>query len=336
MFIEKFALVKEWPPRDVEPPKNLDLRCHASTIAEAANGDLLAAWWEGPYELCNEMMIAGARLKAGSVHWSQPFVFVNSDKPDGNPVLFAHPNGRLWLFYVTVYGNWWNHCKVFYKTSDDNGHTWSEPVTLQEEQGWMLRHKPVVLSTGRIILPAYHESTTTDQINNYSFMLISDDEGQTWTPSEPIRSLPPNLQPTVIERSDGSLLALCRYYVYPRPDDRGRIWMSVSTDQGETWSEATRTSFPNPNSGADMVQTASGNLILAFNDATNKRTPLSLALSQDEGKTWPYRKAIETIDGQYDYPAIIQSSDGLLQLTYSYNHLKIKHVTFDEEWMLTP
>ena len=151
----------------------------------------------------------------------------------------------------------------------------------------MLRNKPIVLSTGRLILPMYHESTTTDQVNNYSFMLISDDQGQTWAPSGPIRSLPPNLQPTEIERADGSLLALCRYYVYPIPDARGRIWMSVSTDQGETWSEATRTSFPNPNSGADMVKTASGNLILAYNDATHTRTPLNLALSQDEGKTCP-------------------------------------------------
>jgi predicted neuraminidase len=336
MFVERYIFEKEWPPRASEPPRNLDLRCHASTLAELPNGDLIAAWWEGTYETAPDVVVAGARLAAGSESWSGPVVLADTPgKAEGNAVLFASPGGRLWLFYVTMYGQWWNQCKIHYKTSDDGGHTWSESSLLRDELGWMLRNKPLVLSSGRIVLPVYRESSTSDQVNNHSLMLLSDDGGQTWVASEPIRSMPPNLQPTVIERSDGSLLALCRYYVYPVPDENGRIWKSTSRDGGETWSPASRTALLNPNAAIDMIKTASGNLVLAFNDATNKRTPLKIALSQDEGETWPVQKAVETAEGAYDYPAIIQSNDGLIHLTYSYNHLTIKHVTFDEEWIQT-
>lgn len=334
MFVERFVFQKDWPPRESEPPRNLDLRCHASTLTELPNGDLMAAWWEGSYETAPDVAVVGARLTAGAQSWSETEVLVDTPgKAEGNAVLFTSPGGRLWLFYVTMQGPWWNQCRVYYKTSDDGGHIWSEPSLLRDELGWMLRCKPLVLSNGRIVLPVYRESTTSDQVNNYSLMLLSDDGGQTWVASEPIRSVPPNLQPTVVELSDGSLLALCRYYVYPVPDENGRIWSSISRDGGDTWSSASRTELRNPNAAIDMIRTASGALLLAFNDSTNRRTPLKIAASEDEGKTWPIQKAVETAEGTYDYPALIESSDGLIHLTYSYNHLTIKHVTFDEAWL---
>ena len=334
IYSERLIFEKDWPPQEVEPPSHLDLRCHASTVVELPDGDLLAAWWEGSYETADDVVVAGARFQTALGRWSETFVLADtSGRAEGNAVLFVDPSARLWLFYMTMYGKWWSQCKIKVKTSDDGGHTWSKPVILRDEMGFMLRNKPVVLSSGRIVLPIYHESTTSDQENNYSLMLLSDDGGETWRLSEPIRSTPPNLQPSVIERSDGSLLAFCRYYVYPVPDEHGRIWMATSQDGGETWSQANRTSLRNPNAAIDMVKNRAGNVVLAFNDATNKRTPLKVALSEDEGETWPYQKQIESSPGTYDYPAIIQSRDGLIHLTYSDNHLAIKHVTFDEEWL---
>lgn len=334
MLTQRLIFQKVWPPRTVQPPSHLDLRCHASTIVELQNGDFLAAWWEGSYETADDVVVSASRLKHGSESWSEPFVLADTyGKPEGNPVLFVSPNGRAWLFYMTMFGKWWNTCKIKYKTSEDDGYTWSNPAFLVDRIGLMLRNKPITLSSGRIVLPIYNESSIDDKENNYSLMLLSDDEGKNWRFSEPIRSSPPNLQPSVIERSDGSLLAYCRYYVYPVPGKEGRIWQSISKTAGESWSVATRSLFQNPNAGIDMVKTFKGNVVLAFNDSTEKRNPLAIALSEDNGLSWSFKRTMESDPGTFDYPAIIQSRESLIHLTYSYNHLSIKHVTFDEDWV---
>jgi len=104
-------------------------------------------------------------------------------------------------------------------------------------------------------------------------------------------------------------------------------------DRGQTWAPATATGLKNPNSGIDLLRTATGNLVLAFNDSYDLRTPLNLALSADEGKTWPYQKAVESRAGNFAYPWLIQTRAGLLHLTYSFNYQTITHVVCDEAWI---
>ena len=335
MFTQEFIFTRAWPPampaRPDLPPALWERRCHGSTMVELGNGDLLAAWYEGSYETASDVVIAGARRRRGQSAWDT--VEVLADTPgysDGNPVLFVAPDGALWLFYATMYGPTWNMCQLKYKTARDQGNAWSAPVVLREQLGWLYRNKAVVLSSGRIVLPIY------DEANLHSLMLLSDDNGRNWRSSGPIHSTPSNIHPTVVELSDGSLLCYARYFASGLGHialGEGHIWQSASRDGGETWTPAVATGIKNPNSGIDLTRTAAGHLVLAYNDSYDKRTPLNVALSEDEGKTWPYQKVIESRPGNFAYPWLIQTHDGLLHLTFSYNYQTIKHVVFDEDWL---
>jgi len=297
--------------------------CHASTIAELSNGDLLCAWYAGQREAAPDVAILAARLPASGDSWTAPQVIVDTpNQPEGNPVLFQTPDGRLWLFYVTIEGRGWQDCPLKLRTSEDGGNTWSPERILRAEHGWMTRNKPLVLDNGDWVLPLYDERTWA------SLFGISSDASASWQFTEPLASQPGNIQPSVVQLGDGSLLALMR-----TGGQGGYLWQSRSLDLGRTWEEPTPTELPNPNAAADMVRLRSGSLVLAFNNTRVGRTPLSVALSRDEGRTWPIIRDLETGPGEYSYPALIVASDGLVHLTYTYRRESIKHVAFDEAWL---
>jgi predicted neuraminidase len=85
------------------------------------------------------------------------------------------------------------------------------------------------------------------------------------------------------------------------------------------------TSLPNPDSGIDAVALHDGRVVLAYNPSQGARTPLWLAVSSD-GRAW--RDALVLVDapGEYSYPAIIQTEDGSLHVTYTWNRRRIRHI----------
>src|SRR5205823_5212288 len=96
-------------------------------------------------------------------------------------------------------------------------------------------------------------------------------------------------------------------------------------------SEPTETTLPNPNSGIDAVQLRDGRSLVVYNHSATKRIPLDIALSAD-GKTWQPPILIEDLpdgDGQLSYPAVIQTSDGMVHITYTWKRLRIRHVVID-------
>ena len=313
--------------RYVSQPDERRPSAHGSTICELPDGDLLASWYGGSREYGLDVSIMGARLPAGEREWEPLGVW--ADVPEqtmGNPVLFPEPGGeRLWLFYVVLYGAKWTSGKIHYRHSTDGGYTWGPEQTLIEELGHMTRNKVHVLPDGpggAWLLPLYDERDWS------SYVLRSEDRGATWTRSNAIHAPFGIIQPSVVSTPDGHLLALMR-----TGGRGGLIWQAHSADGGRTWSEATPTALPNPNSGVDAVATPGGAVVLAFNNTPSGRCPLNVALSDDSGATWPWCRAVETAGGEYSYPAIIQAADGLLHLTYTYRRTHIKHVTFDEAWL---
>ncbi len=297
--------------------------CHAATIAELPSGDLLCAWYAGTRELDPDVGILTARRPVGADDWEPARVVVDSpDHSEGNPVLFAAPNGEVWLFYVTVYGEGWDFAKLKLRRSDDEGRTWGPEQVLSDELGWMPRNKPVLLSNGTTILPLYDERTWR------SFFGLSADNGATWQFTTPLDSDPGNIQPTLVERADHSLFALMR-----TGGQGGALWQTTSGDAGLTWPAPTPASLPNPNSAADMARLPNGHLVLAFNNSPDRRTPLSVALSKDEGLTWPAVRNLEAGPGEYSYPAAIVDRQGLIHVVYTHQRLRIKHVWFDEAWV---
>jgi len=162
-------------------------------------------------------------------------------------------------------------------------------------------------------------------------MAISDDGGKTWYAGEPLIGFG-NIQPSVLERKDGSLVAYMR-----ENGIRNRIRVAESSDGGVTWGPVGETEFPNPGSGLDAVRLANGHWVLVYNDTTRGRNSLAVSLSEDEGKSWPYTRHLEKHDqGSYHYPAVIQGADGTVHAVYSYfveGGKTMKHAAFNEDWI---
>jgi len=231
--------------------------------------------------------------------------------------------------------------KEGFKVSGKSGLSWAEYAPRYEdmvyeaakdqkkrETGWMTRIKPAILSTGRIILPLYSDGY------NFSLMAISDDDGIIWSASLPTVGRG-NVQPAIIEKKDGSLIA----YMRDNGDEPGKIMVSSSDDKGYTWSPAEKSELPNPGSSIDAIKLKNGHFLMVYNDVEDGRYSLVVSISEDEGKTWKYTRSIENVkkgDGAFAYPTVIQSKDGKIYATYSY-HAKenktIKCVSFTEEWV---
>jgi len=297
--------------------------CHACTLVEVPSGDLLCAWYAGTREGASDVAILASRGLRALPRWRGPEVVADTPgKPDGNPVLFVDQWGHTRLFYVTIEGDDWKSAVLKTAKSEDEGRTWEEPVVLDEPPGTMPRNKPLLLDEQTILLPLYDETTWR------SFVYISTDRCESWHRSGWIEAPTGCIQPTLFPRSDGTLVALLR--------DRAKknVWRSESTDGGKTWSPCEATSLPNPNAAVDAVLLDTGNVVLAFNDTRERRTPLSLAWSRDGGLTWPVKLDLETEDGEFSYPAIIQDTAGLIHCAYTWRRKAIAHVTLDEAWLL--
>lgn len=211
---------------------------------------------------------------------------------------------------------------------------------LNQRLGWMTRAHPFVLDGKRLIVPLYSDGFS------FSLMAITDDWGSTWHTSTPLLGLG-NIQPSIVQRVDGSLYTLMRDNGPPPK----RLHQSSSSDRGEIWSPVTDTEQPNPGSGAEVIRLKNGHWLLIGNDTERKRNRLAVQISDDEGKSWRWKRYLEKSKEDYNsfhYPSVIQARDGTLHATYSH-HLggpglpkdvdgdpaakTIKHAHFNEAWI---
>jgi predicted neuraminidase len=299
-------------------------QCHASTLTELPNGGVLAAWFAGSFEKAKDVAILSSRLPANTKQWTTPEIL--NDAPglsEGNPVLFTDPAGRVWFFYLVMYGDTWDDCKIHYRISGDEGKTWGDENTLIATKGFAIRNRPIILNNDTFLLPAANEMLYTPL-----FILTRNDFKSVKKTGTNLRDEGGLDQPAVVQLSDDSVLAFFR-----STQARAIIMKSVSTDGGLNWSNPETTEFPNPEAGIAMTKLSSGNLVLVYNDSPRSRSPLTVAMSADDGKTWPWKRNIETGPFEFSYPCIIQTSDGLIHVSYTYKRTNIKHVVFIEEWI---
>jgi predicted neuraminidase len=213
---------------------------------------------------------------------------------------------------------------------------------LYRRLGWMTRAHPFVLEGKRLIVPLYSDGFS------FSLMAITDDWGQTWHTSAPLIAAG-NIQPSIVQRRDGSLFTLMRDNGPPPK----RLHQCESQDRGETWSQVRDSELPNPGSGAEIISLRNGHWVLISNDTERGRNSLTVQVSDDEGKSWRRKRHLEYEPpgpeaGSFHYPSIIQAADGTLHASYSY-HLSrrglpkdvdgdpaaksIKHAHFNEAWI---
>jgi len=190
--------------------------------------------------------------------------------------------------------------------------------------GWMPRAHPLVRADGTLVLPLSNENF------NVAVMALTRDGGETWTYSKPVPESGLT-QPTLVEFSDGQITAFFR-----NGDRRHRIKRSDSKDGGLTWSEVTVTDLPHPGAGIEAVLLHNGHLAMVYNDKeSGPRDRLAVSISTDRGRTWTWTRHIEdTRGGRFDYPSVIQAKDGTLHVTYTDGTRTIRHVHFNEDWVL--
>jgi predicted neuraminidase len=263
--------------------------------------------------------------------WTAPVEVADGVSPDGkrypcwNPVLYQAKDGPLVLFYKVgpTPRAWWG----MMRTSGDGGRTWSEARRLPEGILGPVKNKPVMLPAGTLLC-----GSSTEHAGWRVHMERSTDLGKTWAKIEPLGDGKEIgvIQPTILSHEAGRLQILCR-------SRQGKIAESWSDDGGKTWSQMTLTSLPNPNSGIDAVTLRDGRHLLVYNPTTpppnrwgGPRSPLSVAVSPD-GKTWKAALVLENQPGEYSYPAVIQTADGRVHVTYTWQRRKVKHVVIDPE-----
>ena len=308
--------------------------CHASTIVETAPGHLVAAWFGGTKERNPDVGIWFARQEGGK--WQPAVEVATGVQADGskrlptwNPVLFQAKEGPLVLFYKVgpSPSAWWG----MVITSTDGGQTWTKPRRLPEGILGPVKNKPVQLVDGAWLSASSTEGNPDGQGWLVHFEL-SRDQGTTWEKIGPVKKGPAfdAIQPSILFHQDGKLQALCR-------TKQGVIAQTWSKDGGKTWSALTAIDLPNPNSGTDAVTLADGRQLLVYNhsahradEAKGDRWPLCVAVS-DDGQTW---KRVATLESEprtsgYAYPAVIQTSDGKVHITYTFGRQVIKHVVLD-------
>jgi predicted neuraminidase len=299
---------------------------HASTIVETPAG-LVAAWFGGTREKHPDVGIWVSRLAGGA--WSAPAEVANGVQPDGtrlpcwNPVLFQPSQGPLLLFYKVgpSPSEWWGHVR----TSKDDGRTWSDALRLPDGILGPIRAKPIELPGGDLLA-----GSSTEHAGWVVHMerFAGRAAGELQSPAAWRKSAPLNdraefgaIQPTILEHSKSRLQILCR-------SQQGVITEAWSEDGGKTWGKMTATSLPNPSAGIDALRLEDGRFLLVYNPAAKGRGKLEIAVSRD-GRTWRRGVVLEDTTGEFSYPALIQSKDGLVHVTYTWQRQKIKHVVVD-------
>jgi predicted neuraminidase len=299
--------------------------CHATTIVEAKDRALVAAWFAGTAEGKADVCIWTATYVDGK--WTDPVSVATGVQPDGkkfpcwNPVLFQPKEGPLQLYYKVGPSpvEWWGMLRL----SDDNGKTWGEARRLPEGILGPIKNKPVQLKDGTILSGSSAEGFKDAPSWRIHFER-SRDNGATWEriAVEQPATGPASIQPSILFLKDGGLMSVGR-------TKNAKVFSTVSNDQGTTWSKVDLTDLPNPNSGTDAVTLKDGRHLLIYNHTAKGRSPLNLAISKD-GIAWDAAMVLEDEPkAEFSYPAIIQSADGLVHITYTWKRKLAKHVVID-------
>ncbi len=331
---------------------------HAPALLETKEGTILCCWFAGTYEGGADINVVVSRLPKGADHWEEPVNVSNeNDFSDQNPSLFLAPNGEIWCMYTSQLGrqpgkdNMQYTAVVKKQVSTDDGRTWGAPETVFDEPGTFSRQPIQILSNGRWI---YGNWICTDSASGLSgdpsAFRISDDAGKTWRRVDMPESNG-RVHPNVVELDDqpGHLIA------FMRSREADWIYASESYDFGDSWSVPKPTVLPNNNSSITAMKLKSGRLCIIYNHSsapkayTKKgawpglRCPVTIALSEDNGKTFPLIRNVERGEGyvgeenrgnnmQYEYPYIMQASDGMLHAAWAYKTRKgVKWITLSEE-----
>jgi predicted neuraminidase len=313
---------------------------HTPALGELASGDLLAVWKASRSKDTSAALMAASYDRRAET-WRQVRQVTSGRTTQtelgrpvatlSNPVLLTRPDGTVSLFYVAAWWKW-STASVTLKTSTDHGETWTparrivtSPVA---NAGTLVKTAPVLYTDGSVGVPAYHEFIGVFP------QLLRVSAGGSLIEKIRIHRGQVALQPSIVPLDDREAVALMRNYL------KGSVLAARTRDAGQSWSSVEALDLPNPNSPVMGVRLRDGAVLLVFNNSARARENLSLALSRDGGRRWTvihtFEESERSTDGSranFGYPYVIQASDGVLHLVYSWHHTHVKHVSFNEAWI---
>lgn len=329
------STLKPRKPKEVTPPRFLGLiseefifqnaphkECHASTLAQTSRG-LVAAWFGGTKEKNPDVGIWSSyhdgKRWSSPRQWADGLQHKNLRYPCWNPVLYQPEANQPLMLFFKVGPNpreWWGELMLSY----DRGRSFQPAQRLPEEIDGPVRSKPIRLKDGTLLCPS---STEHDDEWRFHFEKLNDGK---WSRFEPQQQLFQVIQPTLLTHPGQRIQALYR-------SKHGAIITNESKNGGESWSPLKKLGLPNNNSGIEALTLADGRHLLLYNhlggqgnNGWGKRHAIHLAVSED-GIVWKALAVIEKAkEGEFSYPAMIQTKDGLVHMTYTWNRKRVKHV----------
>lgn len=295
-------------------PAGVGNHAHGATLTISAQGTVVASWYAhpGPEDYRDAQLVIARRLK-GASSWEPTVPLLGKfDSSAGNPVLFVDEiTDIVWLIFVLLKGTYWTDAVVHSAYSLDQGASWSQPRALGLPRGTMVRHPPVTVSKGKVLLPAY------DEVSLRSTLLKR--EGPGWVETIRFRELAV-IQPVLIRES------VNRLTLFFRPtEDPEVVSRSHSSDGGSSWSEVIRTTLVCPLSGIAACSLP-GKLVVFHNSEPGRsRFPLTASVSNDGGISWSRSIDIDACRHEVSYPSVLFAKDGLLHGVYTFNRRMIKY-----------
>jgi sialidase-1 len=316
-------------------------RHDSASIVELKDGRLLLAWME---HIGGEMIghdqapcdIACMTSADSGRTWKDHRILVRNDPGDVNihfPCFLRLRSGDILLYYqrrhLLAEGALQKSTSYVCRSSDEAksfSTPWKHDVIRDSS---MSGDVLMQMSSGRILLGTSDTSgpwcaRTADGRaldHDVSGCCYSDDEGRTWGASAAWASLPLRgaAEPHIVEVGQGRLLMYMRTQM-------GAVFQSESADGGETWSKPQTTGLKAPESMSCLAKIPrTDDLLLIWNDSLydpefdhcGKRTPLTVAISRNQGRTWENFKNLET-DPVWEFtnPFCHFTSRGKVIITY--------------------
>mmetsp|Transcript_37344 Transcript_37344/g.95466 ORF Transcript_37344/g.95466 Transcript_37344/m.95466 type:complete len:324 (+) Transcript_37344:562-1533(+) len=300
-----------------------------------------------------------SHLGRNGTAWSTPRIAaVQPGRSLQNPVwLWDESADTIHLMYTSQRGKNQGTAAVQVSNSTDGGRRWSLPQVVFATPGAFLKNAPIKGLDGEWLLPMYYTPKGIGNIpSQWSDMRHSQDGGATWSPGIVMTGKGLGLvQPTVVRLADNATGEPTRELVaFFRSRKRDRVWRARSYDEGRTWTQPKRTPLPNPNKSVQAVTLQSGAIALVFNNnrgkgfgktrghiyRDSKQYPVSVGLSFDGGRTWPYVRDLQEqfdIRLEFSYPSVVQTSDGSIHITYTWSHTRrrvaVRYMRITEDWI---